>query len=164
MTPAQIAARLERDPDMLARVRRMLRPRSPAVLDTHHAAERAIRPYLDGQGDERILAIYIDRTLRPLEIVTLTTGNDQYTVVCPRQIFRKALEVGASYVIMAHNHPSGNPEPSPQDLEVTRRVLAAGQAVGIQLVDHLIIGDPGYVSLAQRGHCDGIAQPAYTTR
>lgn len=81
----------------------------------------------------------------------LTHGSDAFTVVEPRQVFRYAVGLGASAVILAHNHPSGDPTPSAQDREVTTRVARAGALLGLPLLDHLVAGDGAWVSLAAEG-------------
>jgi DNA repair protein RadC len=78
-------------------------------------------------------------------------GSVSSCPVHPRDVFRTALQLGAVSVIGAHNHPSGSPEPSADDLSLTRRLVKAGELVGIPMVDHIIIGDDGFVSLAERG-------------
>lgn len=101
---------------------------------------------------EKLSALYLDRRHRPLGTRLVTVGNDSLTVVDPRQIFRYAMELGASSVILAHQHPSGDPSPSYQDIDVTKRVMSAGRILGIRLLDHLVIGNTGnWVSMATRG-------------
>lgn len=110
-------------------------------------------------GDyESLSAIFLDRRRRVVGAKTLTRGSDGFTVVDPRQIFRVAIEMGAVAVIMAHNHPSGDPTPSSQDRDVTERVARAGRVIGIPLLDHIVLGANGrYTSLAAEGHL-----PAWT--
>ena len=72
------------------------------------------------------------------------------SVVSPRELFIEALQKNAVYIILLHNHPSGDPSPSKDDIIVTRRVKEAGELIGIELLDHIIIGDNCYVSLAMR--------------
>ena len=72
------------------------------------------------------------------------------SVVSPRELFIEALQKNAVYIILLHNHPSGDPSPSKDDILVTRRVKEAGELIGIELLDHIIIGDNCYVSLAMR--------------
>ncbi len=96
--------------------------------------------------------MYLDRRRRPLALRALTRGSDAYTVVDPRQVFRVAVAVGASAVILAHNHPSGDPEPSSQDVRITERLAQAGNVVGVPLVDHLVLGSPEFRSMAEEGH------------
>jgi len=119
--------------------------RSPAEAHDH------LGPALRALPDEELHALYLDRRHRPCARRMLTRGSDGFTVVDPRQVFRAAVRLGASAVVLAHNHPSGDPTPSAQDREVTRRVAAAGRILGIPLLDHLVVGNGGYVSLAERG-------------
>jgi len=69
----------------------------------------------------------------------------------PRELYREALLRNAARVIICHNHPSGDPAPSRQDIELTRRVRDAGSLLGLRLLDHVIVGTEGYTSLATRG-------------
>jgi DNA repair protein RadC len=79
-------------------------------------------------------------------------GSINYCTIAPREIFRNALLIGAVSVIIAHNHPSGDPEPSPEDIAVTRRIAEAGRMLSIPLTDHVIIGSGDkFTSLAETG-------------
>lgn len=122
-----------------------------APVTTARAAYERLWPGLAGRSEEELHALYLDRRLRPLGRRSLTRGSDAFTVVDARQIYRPAVALGAHGVVLAHNHPSGDPTPSVQDLEVTRRVARAGGVLGVTLVDHLVIGGGRYVSLAERG-------------
>ncbi len=123
----------------------------PEVIRDADEAWAILGPRLMGLVDEELHALYLDRRGRPLATRRLTRGSDAYTVVDPRQIFREAVSVRAASTILAHNHPSGDPEPSQQDLDITRRVASAGQVLSIPLLDHLVIGRGAWVSLAERG-------------
>jgi len=72
-------------------------------------------------------------------------------VVHPREVFHKAIEYTAAGIILAHNHPSGDPEPSPDDINLTRKLTEAGRIVGMDVLDHIVCGDGRYVSLKERG-------------
>lgn len=80
----------------------------------------------------------------------ISKGTINMSVVSPRELFIEALQKNAVYIILLHNHPSGDPSPSKDDILVTRRVKEAGELIGIELLDHIIIGDNCYVSLAMR--------------
>jgi DNA repair protein RadC len=123
----------------------------PAPVRSPEDAHAHLAPALSGLADEELHALYLDRRRRPLARRMLTRGSDGFTVVDPRQVYRSAIGLGACAVILAHNHPSGDPTPSAQDRDVTRRVAAAGRVLGVALLDHLVIGDPGFRSLAQEG-------------
>lgn len=82
---------------------------------------------------------------------TISVGSLNAAVVHPREVFRAAVKRSAASVICAHNHPSGDPSPSPEDIALTHRLAEAGRLMGIEVLDHLIIGDRDYVSLKERG-------------
>lgn len=112
---------------------------------------------------EALSVIFLDRVRRVIGGKILTIGSSQFTVVDPAQVYREAMEIGASAVILAHNHPSGDPTPSVQDREVTNRVAAAGRVVGIPLLDHIILGSMGqWTSLAQEGLLPSYAPASVT--
>jgi len=81
------------------------------------------------------------------ELVSLGTANA--SLVHPREVFRRAIHLGAISIIVAHNHPSGDPEPSAADLEVTRRLTEAGKLIGIEVLDHVIVGKNTFYSAAK---------------
>lgn len=85
----------------------------------------------------------------------LSKGTINMSVISPRELFVEALQKNAVYIILMHNHPSGDPTPSRDDILVTRRVQEAGLLLGIELIDHIIIGDNCYVSLADEGMLKG---------
>ncbi len=127
-------------------------PARPKPVCTPAAAYRLLGPRLRGLRDEELHGLYLDRRRHPLATRVLTRGSDGFTVVDPRQVFRVAVAVGACGVVLAHNHPSGDPTPSEQDRDISTRVAQAGKVLGIGLLDHLVIGSAGFVSLAERGH------------
>lgn len=108
-------------------------------------------PGLKGLRHEELHGLFLDRRRRVLARRRLTVGSDSFTVVDPRQVFRVALGVGAQAVVLAHNHPSGDPTPSRLDQQVTDRVAEAGRVLGIVLVDHLVVGEVHAVSFAEQG-------------
>jgi len=77
-------------------------------------------------------------------------GNLNSSIVHPREVFRSAVKKGAAAIIVIHNHPSGNPAPSQNDLDITRRLKEAGELMGIPVLDHLIIGDGTFISLKEK--------------
>lgn len=121
-------------------------PRAAAVTSAHDAFA-LLGPPLRGLREEELHALFLDRRHRPLAHRRLTRGSDAFTVVEPRQVFRLAVATGAAGVILAHNHPSGDPTPSAQDREVTERVARAGKVLGIPLLDHLVVGSGSWVAL-----------------
>jgi DNA repair protein RadC len=132
----------------------------PAVLTPDDAAEW-LASGLQDREDEWLHALFLDRRHRVLAHRALTRGGPDHTLVDPRQILRIALRQGAHGLILAHNHPSGDPEPSAQDRDVTRRVARAGREVGVALLDHLVFGRSAFVSLAERGELGPWATPKF---
>ncbi len=122
-----------------------------APLGGPEAAVRFLRPHLSQLPHEELHALYLDRRLRVKAHRRLTVGSEGHTIVDPRQVLRPAVMVGAGMVLLAHNHPSGDPTPSAQDVQVTRRVAEAAAVLDVRLVDHLVLGEPGWTSLAAEG-------------
>lgn len=100
---------------------------------------------------ECLLVIFLDAKNRVIDTDILFEGTLTASAVYPREVIRQAFEQRAAAMILAHNHPSGNPGPSPADKLVTRKLLFAAHAVDITLHDHLIVGKEGYYSFAESG-------------
>lgn len=112
----------------------------------------AVLRTMDGQDVEWLAALYLDRGLKVIASRILSRGSVAATVLDPRQILKAAIEQNASHLVLAHNHPSGDPEPSTLDLDATRVLVTAGRMLGIMVVDHIVLGSRGrYVSMAERG-------------
>jgi DNA repair protein RadC len=116
------------------------------------AARLAIASAPD-DGREHFRAIFLSARNIPLAIHTVSVGCLTTTVVHQREVFRPAILAGAAGLVVTHNHPSGEPEPSAEDLALTRRLAAAGSLLGIEIFDHIITGDgtSRWVSLKDRG-------------
>jgi DNA repair protein RadC len=128
--------------------RRRGRPRP--FLQSPRAVWRLLRPRLEGLEQETFLALSLDARNRLQRISTVSVGSLTNSLVHPREVFRCAIREAAGALVVAHNHPSGDPEPSGEDLAVTRRLSEVGDLLGIPLLDHLVVGDAGYVSLRER--------------
>ncbi|MER3400118.1 MAG: hypothetical protein C4313_03120 [Thermoflexus sp.] len=100
---------------------------------------------------ETVRVILLDTRQRVMAIPTIYVGNVNTAMVRPAEIFREAVRRNAVALIVAHNHPSGDPTPSAEDIGLTRDLVAAGRLLGIAVLDHLIIGRGTYVSLRERG-------------
>lgn len=121
----------------------------PRVSSPRHAYRQLRR--LAGARKEHLVGLYLDSQNRLLHQETISIGSLNTTRTHPREILYPAIAHLALGFILAHNHPSGCLEPSPEDLEFTRGVQRAGGLMGIELYDHLIIGSEGYLSLRERG-------------
>ncbi|MDD2619181.1 MAG: DNA repair protein RadC [Syntrophomonadaceae bacterium] len=100
---------------------------------------------------EHFRVLYLDRKGGLLVIEDVSIGGLHSSIVHPREVFKTAVKKSAASVILVHNHPSGDPAPSAEDIEVTRRLFEAGKIMGIEVLDHVIIGESAYCSLKERG-------------
>lgn len=100
---------------------------------------------------ERVRVLYLDTRNRLILDHHVGDGSIDEAAIHPREVVKKALEAGASALILVHNHPSGNPEPSSADIQITRRIAEAGRLLGMVVHDHVIVGREGHVSLKARG-------------
>jgi len=108
---------------------------------------KIIQSYLNGVDREHFVVILLNSKNGIIGINTVSVGNLNSSIVHPREVFKPAIVAGAASIIIAHNHPSGDPKPSSEDLIVTERIKEAGDILGIGVLDHIIIGDGCYVSL-----------------
>jgi DNA repair protein RadC len=100
---------------------------------------------------ERVRILYLDTRNRLIDDHHLGDGSIDEASIHPREVIRRAMDVGASALILVHNHPSGNPDPSQADIQVTRKIAEAGRLLGVTVHDHVIIGAEGHVSLRSKG-------------
>ncbi|WP_246187342.1 JAB domain-containing protein [Neomoorella glycerini] len=109
-----------------------------------------LRKFLGERDRECMAAIHLDckNRINSVEIVSIGTLNS--SPAHPREVFKGAILANAAAIVLGHNHPSGDPTPSREDIEVTRRMVEAGHILGIQVLDHVIIADDGWVSLKER--------------
>ena len=107
---------------------------------------------LTGLQQEHFLVMYLNVKNHVLHKEVVFIGSLNASLVHPREIFRNAIKRSAASILVAHNHPSGTTTPSPEDLDVTTRLVEVGKLVGIEVVDHLIIGDYDYLSLKEKGY------------
>lgn len=101
---------------------------------------------------EEVLLIMLDSKSKILKDMIISSGTVSSSLLSPREIFLSALKYEAVNIILIHNHPSGDPTPSKEDIQVTKKMKEAGNLIGIRLMDHIIIGDNKYVSLGQQGY------------
>lgn len=142
------------DCPLLAREEHAFRPGPPdrrVQITTPDSALTVVQPLLAGQDRERGVLVALDTRHRVLAVGVVSIGTAAHTFLAPREVYRDALLRGASAIIVAHNHPSGDPEPSADDERITGRLVEAGAVLGVELLDHLVLGDPGWASLARLG-------------
>ena len=106
-----------------------------------------------GETDREVFAVaLLTIRHRVLGLHTVSVGCLTSSLVHPREVFKPAILAGAAALLLAHHHPTGDPEPSAEDIALTRRLVSAGQLLGIEVLDHVILGESGrYVSLRERG-------------
>lgn len=118
-----------------------------------HSAEQVWQlmcPVLRGLSRESFHVLLLDGKHRLLRRLRISEGTLTTSLVHPREVFRPAILTPSAALIAVHNHPSGDPEPSAEDLAVTRRLVSAGRLLGIPLIDHVVVAQKGYVSLRER--------------
>ena len=107
-----------------------------------------------GLKQEHLVALLLNAKCEIESRITVSIGELTSTVVHPREVFPPAIRKGAAGIILAHNHPSGDPTPSQDDIQSTKRIMEVSKLVGIRLLDHLIIGDGRYISLRNEGYME----------
>lgn len=117
------------------------------VLKSPEDVVTEVRSQLKGKKKEHFLVLCLDTRNRLINRKLVSMGSLDTTVVHPREVFKEAVSSCAASVIFAHNHPSGDPEPSKEDIELTKRLSKAGEILGIEVLDHIIVCDRSYVSL-----------------
>jgi DNA repair protein RadC len=103
-------------------------------------------------NQEHFVVLYLNTKNHVLHKRTIFIGSLNASIVHPREIFREAFRYSAASIVCLHNHPSGDPEPSQQDIDVTQRLIESGKMLGIELLDHVIIGDRCFYSLKEKGY------------
>jgi len=108
-------------------------------------------PRFSARPVEHFGLVLLDVRCRVIRTALLSVGTIDATTVHPREVFREATVAGASSVVLFHNHPSGDPTPSPDDVRLTARLVRAGEVMGIEVIDHLILADHRYYSFRESG-------------
>lgn len=115
-------------------------------------AEILCRNFLEDSDREKLIAISLDTKNQPTNINVVSIGSLNSSIVHPREVFKLAILSNANSIIISHNHPSGDPTPSREDINITKRLKECGELIGINLIDHIIIGDEGsFTSLKEKG-------------
>lgn len=133
--------------------RRVARSRLPdaALVTKPQDAADLLMEELRHLREEHFVVLFLNTKNRVIGRQTLSIGSLNASIVHPREVFRAAIRRSSASILCAHNHPSGDPTPSPEDLQLTRRLAEAGELVGIELLDHIVIGDNRFVSLKELG-------------
>ena len=146
-TPAKriqiLSLRLVREGSILYQTRRISSPKDAVGIG---------QQFLEDADREQVIVCCLDTKNQPLSISVVSMGILNSSLIHPREIFKTAILTNAASLILYHNHPSGETEPSTEDINITKRIKEAGVLMGIELIDHIIIGSEGrYLSLKEEG-------------
>ena len=131
--------------------RRIFRPEDePAVVIRRPEDAASLTRELAAARKEHSCTLYLDTRNRVTRKETISIGTLNASLVHPREVFQPAVESSAASVVLVHNHPSGDPEPSREDLLLTKRLVTAGEIMGIEVLDHVIVARRSFVSLRER--------------
>jgi DNA repair protein RadC len=121
----------------------------PQITSPLHAAN-LVMPLIGGKDQEHLLVVLLDTKNRVIATPIVYVGNVNSSIIRPAEVFREAVRHNAPNVIIAHNHPSGDPAPSAEDITITRQLIEAGKILDITLLDHIVIGHQRFISLKEK--------------
>jgi DNA repair protein RadC len=121
------------------------------VAKTPEDVNSLVQARLRGKKKEYFLALLLDTRNQLIKVSEISIGSLDTSIVHPREVFKEAISASAAAVIFVHNHPSGDPGASEDDIKLTKRLAEAGELVGIEVLDHIIIGDKKFLSLKREG-------------
>ncbi len=133
--------RLEGDPS----------PDNKTVIKNPVDVAALVKNKLNGKKKEYFMTVLLDTRARVIKICETSVGSLDTSIVHPREVFKEAISASAASVIFVHNHPSGDTSASEQDIGLTKRLVEAGQIIGIEVLDHIIIGDNKHLSMKASG-------------
>jgi DNA repair protein RadC len=110
-------------------------------------AVKQLKIRLKGKKKEHFWALFLDTRNQVIKEVEISVGSLDASIVHPREVFKEAVSASAASVIFVHNHPSGDPQPSEEDIKLTRRLVEAGELMGIDVLDHIIVCPKEYLSM-----------------
>lgn len=120
-------------------------------VKSHNDVIKIVREKLKDKKKEHFLILCLDTRNNLIKIGNISTGTLDSNLVHPREVFKEAIQSLASSIILVHNHPSGNPEPSDADIDITKRILETGKVIGIDVLDHIIIANKKSLSFKEKG-------------
>lgn len=145
-TPAKrisiVSIKMVREATMLYDIRKITSPSDAVELG---------KKFLADADREQLLVCCLDTKNQPLTVNVVSIGSLNSSIVHPREVFKAAILSNAASIILFHNHPSGDPTPSNEDINITNRLKECGKIIGIEVVDHIIIGNDNYCSLKEKG-------------
>jgi DNA repair protein RadC len=124
--------------------------KSGAVIKSPEDAVRAVGTFLQGKKREHFLVISLDTRNHLIETHVISIGSLDSSIVHPREVFNPVIKDHAAAVILVHNHPSGNPDPSEEDIRLTRQLVESGRMLGIDVLDHIVVCDTAHYSMKDK--------------
>ena len=121
------------------------------IIKTPEDAYQILKRYFEDLPTEHFVALLLNTKNHVIALSPVSIGSLNASIVHPRELFQRAILGNCAAVILSHNHPSGDPTPSPEDIELSRKLCEAGKVLDIAVLDHLVIGDACFVSLKERG-------------
>ncbi len=143
---AQLKASFE-----LARRQDLEREEKPISVRNPQDVARAVRSSIRDKAKEHFKLVLLNTRNTIVRVVTISVGTLNASLVHPREVFKEAIRATASSVILAHNHPSDDTEPSEDDIRLTKRLVDVGRLMGIEVLDHIIVTKKGYLSFKEKG-------------
>jgi DNA repair protein RadC len=119
-------------------------------ISSPQEAVNLVRDFLENSDREQLIVCCLDTKNQPTIINTVSIGSLNSSIVHPREVFKTAILGNSASIIIFHNHPSGDPTPSKEDVNITKRLSESGKILGINLIDHIILGDKNYISLKDK--------------
>ena len=138
-----VSIKMVKESSFLYQTRQILSPKD---------AYEMIKEQLEGLDREQFIIACLNTKNEPTNISVVSVGTLNKAIVHPREVFKTAILSNAASIMAFHNHPSGETTPSQQDIQLTQRLVEAGELLGIKLLDHLIIGDGTFTSLKEKGY------------
>ncbi len=123
----------------------------PFDIKNPEAVVKAVRASIKDKAKEHFKLILLNSRNKILYISSISTGTLTTSLVHPREVFKDAIVHSAASVVLAHNHPSGDPEPSEDDLKITKKLVESGKILGIEVMDHIVIGKNNFYSFREKG-------------
>lgn len=125
--------------------------RQAETISTPEDVVQIVKPMLVGRNREHFLVLALNTKNRLLKVIEASVGSLSASICHPREIFKEAVMVSAASIVIVHNHPSGDPTPSGADIQLTRRLVKAGDVLGVEVLDHVCIGHDEHASLRDLG-------------
>jgi DNA repair protein RadC len=122
-----------------------------SLVKTPEDVADLVQSRLKGKKKEYFLALLLDTRNHLIRVAEISIGSLDSSIVHPREVFKEAISASAASAIFVHNHPSGDPEASEDDVGLTKRLVEAGEIMGVDVPDHIIMGDKKYLSLKREG-------------